>query len=153
YKLRRHFLVCLDRSLRNQCPQIFFCNRYHYYTFLSKMILAKISDFEISLRFTRLIFLCDICPLVIKFLSFCKPDLHFDKTSFQIHPKGHKSHAFLLHLSEKFVDLLLVQKKFSDPKRVFVENISFFVRTDMHSVDEYLAVLNADEGFFDAAFS
>ena len=46
-----------------------------------------------------------------------------------------------------------MEQKFPHPKRVFIENISLFIRIDVHTINIHLPLINTNKCFLDAAFS
>ena len=71
-------------------------------------------------------------------------------------PNTNGSQFFIVQadsVSDDLVDLASVQQKLPHPKRIAVENISFFIRADMHAIDKHLTLLNPYKRFLDTAFS
>lgn len=76
--------------------------------------------------------------LVIELLALCQRNIKLDILPGKMHVKRHKRIPVACNLSQKTEYLSLVQKKPSYTQGILVENVSLFVRRDVHPVDEQL---------------
>ena len=85
---------------------------------------------------------CGVFALVLKLFAPAKANAYFDVGTAEINFQRNKSHTLLLNSRMELHDLAFMHQKSANTKRIAVENISLFVRADVHSVDEDLAVFD-----------
>ena len=117
-----------SRCSENSLSTAVYCIIVFPHTFCQGFLI-QIFNFEISLRLTSLILLCDILPFIIQFFTACQTDLDFYEAAFKIHLQRNERVAFFLDLRLKFADLIVVQQQFPDAQRVFIEYVALLVRT------------------------
>ena len=104
--------------------------------------LSQIPDLELALRLAAHVLLRDIRPLVIELFASRKSDLDLDSGISEIDLKRNNREALLGRFLLKFQNLIFMHEKFLDAERIAVENISLFIRADMHSLDKISPSLN-----------
>lgn len=93
--------------------------------------LIQIPHFKFFFRLPAHIFFRDILPFVVELLAAGQADLHFHQAAFEINPQGHQRVSFFRDLPGDLIDLVPVHQKLLRPQRIFIENVSFFIRTDI----------------------
>jgi len=84
--------------------------------------------------------------LVVQLFPFAEADQHFGVAVAYIHLQRHKRKAFLLGQAEQLMNLHLMQQQLARSRRVRrVVAVAFFVRADVHIVQENLAVADGCE--------
>ena len=121
-----------------------------FYCFASS---SQVPDLKVSLCLSLGVFFGDVLAFVVKFFASREADLHFYQAAFQVDFQGHDGVAFHLDLIFQLADLRLVEKELSGAQGIFVENVSFFVGTDVHVLYQHFPTIDSNEGFFDAAFA
>ena len=121
-----------------------------FYCFASS---SQVPDLKVSLCLSLGVFFGDVLAFVVKFFTSREANLHFYQAAFQVDFQGHDGVAFHLDLIFQLADLRLVEKELSGAQGIFVENVSFFVGTDVHVLYQHFPTIDGNEGFFDAAFA
>ena len=77
----------------------------------------------------------------MEFFTFAKSNLNLYPTSFEINGDWNERQAVLLYLSQQLHYLSFMHQKFSCPERIFIENVSLFIRGDMHLLNICLSAV------------
>lgn len=81
-----------------------------------------------------------IGAFIVEFFTLAESDRHLDQGALKIKRERNQGVSLLLNKSEKSEDFSFVKEQTSRTNGVFVENVTLFVRRDMHITDEELAV-------------
>ena len=82
--------------------------------------------------------------LVVELFALAQADFHLDAAMLEVERKGNESIALQLALLVQTPDLGLVGQQTPHPQRVLIEDVAVVVGSDVHSLDQQLAVLNID---------
>lgn len=82
--------------------------------------------------------------LVVELFALAQADFHLDAAMLEVERKGNESIALQLALLVQTPDLGLVGQQTPHPQRVLIEDVAVVVGSDVHSLDQKLAVLNID---------
>ena len=120
---------------------------------LLRMSDAKVCSLEVALEFALLLLLCEVCALVVELLASAEADFDLYEGATEVDAERNESVAVFLQLAEDLIDFSLMEEKLTIAQRVLVKEVAFFVRVDMHTVDENLTVFYIAEGFLDGALA
>ncbi len=81
-----------------------------------------------------------IGAFIVEFFTLTQSDRNLDQGTLKIERKRNQGISLLLNESEKSENFSFVEKQTARTDRVFVEDITLFVRGDMHIADKELAV-------------
>ena len=115
------------------------------------VLYANVRSLEFLFQFSPLRFFLHVFPFVIDFLSAAETHVELHETALKVKTEGHQGITLFLDFPEQAVYLSFVEKKLTVSKRIFIKNITAFIRIDMHTDDEALSVSNLAEGLLDGS--
>ena len=110
-------------------------------------------------RFNRLghlaisLFAFEGFALVVQLFTATDTDLQFDMVALEVELGRHHRQSLLLGQADQFIDLNVMQQQFAHPGWIVIFSITEIVRTDVHVVDEHLAILDPAKGFLEIDLS
>lgn len=110
-----------------------------------QFLLLKISHLEITFCFPALVFFCNILSLIKQFFTFCQTDFYLYQAVAEVNLQRYQSIALLCNLPFQFADFIFVKQQLLYSQRVFIENISFLIWADVHSIDKHFFMFNPDK--------
>ncbi len=117
------------------------------------MTLIKVFHFKILFQLTPLVFLCNVCPLVIELFAPRQANLYLYQAPFKVNLQRDQGIPFFRNFSIELHDFILMKQKASGAQRIFIKNISLFIRADVHSVNVHLPFINFYKGFLYTALA
>ena len=89
-----------------------------------------------SVHFTVSLFFGGYLALIVKLFTSAKPNLYLDVLAREVKGQGNQSKALLAHQAPKLHKLTLMHKQLALTERLTIEDISFFIRTYVHTDNE-----------------
>ena len=105
--------------------------------------------FHGAVDLTARVFDRGVLPLVVEFFALAQGDLQLDAGVFKIDGEGNDRIALHLDLCKQVGNLALMQQQPPRTHGVFIVDIAFFIRADVHLTDPYLAVLDGAPRIFE----
>ena len=89
-----------------------------------------------------------VFPFVVEFFTLAQAQLQFHPGAFEIQGEGDQGIPLLFEQPQEPVDFPPVHQQFAGAHRIFIENIPFFIRADVHLFDKDLAIFDIAPAVF-----